>query len=117
MQSRPEYIVIERLIIQLLEYTMSELVVQKNDSYQDRWENDNWKRMLGEIVFNAMRILCLQCANCNRTTSDIDPAMLFGWHLDHLLVHWLKKDKCGNYSKNGNINRLIFEALKTCLSK
>lgn len=96
---------------------MEQLVVQKNKSYQDRWENGDWTVMLGEIVFNSMRILCLQCANCHRTTSGIDPAMLFGWHLDHLLAHWLKVKRCSAYPTTGNINRLIFEALKTCLSK
>lgn len=115
--SKPGYDVIESLVVQLLSLSMELLVVKKNEPYRDRWENGDWKIMLGEIVFNAMRILCLQCCNCHRTTSGIDPAMLFGWHLDHLLQFWFKKDACSQYVTDGNIDRLIFEALKTCLSK
>ena len=116
MQSQPEYTVIEGLVFQLLGYTISQLVVQKNEPYRDRWENNDWKIMLAEIVFNAMPIMCLQCCNCHRTPGD-DPADLFGWHLDHLLAHWLKVKSCSKYSTAGNIDRLIFEALKTRLSK
>ena len=116
MQSQPEYMVIEGLVFQLLGYTISQLVVQKNKSYRDRWENGDWTTMLGDIVFNSMRIMCLQCCNCHRTPGD-DPADLFAWHLDHLLAHWLKVKHCSAYPTAGNIDRLIFEALKTCLSK
>jgi len=115
--SKPGYDVIESLVVELLRKSMELLVVKKNESYRDRWEDGDWTIMLGEIVFNAIRILCLQCPNCHRTTSDIDPAMLYGWHLDHLLAHWLKKSTCGQYANHGNIELLIFEALKTCLSK
>ena len=115
IQNRPEFAVLEMIVLNLVEYKLDQLLAKKSMSYEDIWnDSSTWKMMLGEIVFAVIRLKCLQCWNCDRMP-DGDPATWYAWHLDHLLHLWLKDKSCSTFANNGYIEKLIFEALKTRL--
>ena len=115
IQNRPEFAVLEMIVLKLVEYELDQLLAKKSMSYEERWnDSSTWKIMLGDIVFAVIRLKCLQCWNCHRRPGG-DPATWFAWHLDHLLHLWLKVKSCSAYAYHGIIELLIFEALKTRL--
>ena len=116
IQNRPEFAVLEMIVLNLVGYELDQLLARKSMSYEERWnDSSTWKMMLGEIVFAVIRLKCLQCWNCDRMP-DGDPATWYAWHLDHLLHLWLKVKSCSYFAfTNVDIEKLIFEALKTRL--
>src|SRR5210317_2053548 len=67
-----------------------------NKTYQtfnDRWNNGNWKHMFGDIVFSLIkRVVGLRDKDINELCDTF--AKLFGIHLDHQVDYFNKRDAC-----------------------